>query len=69
MRVAAVKSNDTVSVAIEFLDFSDDTVFVNTASQLVASLTSDYPFTAMLVEADSSEGKTIAPIRQLEVDR
>jgi hypothetical protein len=53
VRVAAVRSNDAVSMAIEVLDFSDDGAFVNTASQLVAVLTNDYPFTAMLVDADN----------------
>jgi hypothetical protein len=52
VRAAAVKSNEALSSAIEFLDFSDDTAFVNAASQLVAVLTNDYPFTAMLVDAD-----------------
>jgi len=66
VRVAAVSSNTAVSAAIEFLDFSDDENFVNTASQLVAVLTNDYPFTALLVDADNSRGQ---PIRHLEAGK
>jgi hypothetical protein len=57
VREAAVRSNGGVSSAIEFLDFSDDPAFANAASQLVAVLTIDYPFTASLVEADSVQGR------------
>jgi hypothetical protein len=49
---AAVLSNDAVAASIQFLDFTDNATFSSTASQLVAVLTDDYPFTAMLVEAD-----------------
>jgi pectate lyase len=54
VRAAAVRSNETLSSAIEFLDFSDEPAFVNAASQLVAVLASDYPFTAVLVDADQA---------------
>lgn len=54
VRAAAVRSNEGVSSAIEFLDFSDAAAFANAASQLVAVLTVDYPFTASLVEADNA---------------
>ncbi len=50
-REAADESNASVSSAIEFLDFADETRFVNAASQLVATLTERYPFTATLVDA------------------
>lgn len=53
VRAAAVRSNASVSAAIEYLDYADEQAFVNAASQLVAVLTSDYPFTAVLVEADA----------------
>jgi hypothetical protein len=66
VRVAAVRSNDTVSAAIEFLDFSDNGAFVNTASLLVAALTNDYPFTAMLVDADNLHEQ---PVRRLEAGK
>ena len=49
--MAAVRSNESVSSAIEFLDFSDEASFVNNASQLVAVLTASYPFTAVLIDA------------------
>jgi hypothetical protein len=58
VRSLAVSSNESLSASIEFLDFSDDTVFVNTASQLVAVLTQDYPFTAVLQDAPSTDEKT-----------
>lgn len=53
VRDAATRSNAGVSAAIEYLDFSDEQAFVNAASQLVAVLTDDYPFTAVLVDADA----------------
>lgn len=52
-REAADESDASVSAAIEFLDFADETRFVNAASQLVATLTERYPFTATLVDAQS----------------
>lgn len=52
VRAAALRSNASVSAAIEFLDFSDEAAFNNAASQLVAALTDDYPHTATLVDAD-----------------
>lgn len=52
VRAAAIRSNENVSSAIEYLDFSDESAFVNAASQLVAVLTQDYPFTATLVDSD-----------------
>lgn len=36
------------------LDFHDETRFINAASQLVATLTAGYPFTAVLVDAASA---------------
>jgi hypothetical protein len=59
VRTAAVRSNESVSSAIELLDFSDDPSFVNAASQLVAVLTHDYPYTATLVAADSARERMI----------
>jgi hypothetical protein len=54
VRAAAVRSNPAVATAIEFMDFSDEPVFINAASQLVAVLAGDYPFTAVLVDADQA---------------
>lgn len=52
VRSAAVRTNAPVAAAIEFLDFSDEAAFNNSASQLLAVLTDDYPHTAALVDAD-----------------
>jgi hypothetical protein len=54
VRAAAVRSNQAVSTAIEFMDFSDEPAFINAATQLVAVLAGDYPFTAVLVDADQA---------------
>ena len=54
LRSAAVHSNENVAPSIRFLDFADETAFVNTASQLIATLTASYPFTAVLVDAESA---------------
>ena len=48
----ALRGNAAVSSAIEFLDFSDDTAFVNAASQLVSVLTADYAYTATLLDPE-----------------
>ena len=62
VRAAAVRSNAALSPAIEFLDFSDATAFVNAASHLVAVLTGDYPFTAVLVDAASARAHLVESI-------
>ena len=54
VRLAAAATRGDLSAAIQFLDFSDDTAFANAASQLVATLTAGYPFTAVLVDARSA---------------
>jgi len=53
---AAVRA---AAVAIDFLDFSDAPAFVNAASHLVAVLTRDYPFTAVLVDADTARAHMV----------
>jgi hypothetical protein len=65
LRSAAVHSNENVAASIRFLDFADDTAFVNTASQLVATLTASYPFTAVLVDAESAREHLIRSLEQL----
>ena len=62
VRAAAARSNAALSSAIEVLDFSDATAFVNAASHLVAVLTRDYPFTAVLVDADNARAHMIRSI-------
>ncbi|NQX89847.1 MAG: hypothetical protein HRT77_14415 [Halioglobus sp.] len=47
----AVLSNALAAPSIAFLDFTDNATFTSSASQLLAILTSDYPFTAVLVDA------------------
>lgn len=47
----ATRSNRRIATAVDFLDFSDDLMFDNMASQLIATLTVDYAFTAVLVDA------------------
>lgn len=54
LRDRAVKSNETVTSAIAYLDFADDNAFANAASQLVSVLTADYPFTGVLVDAETA---------------
>lgn len=54
LRTAATLSNEALSAAIQFLDFTDETAFVNAATQLIAVLTAPYPFTAILIDADSA---------------
>jgi len=54
LRTAAVRTSAEVGSAIRFLDFSDDARFTNAAAQLVATLTAGYPFTGVLVDAQSA---------------
>jgi hypothetical protein len=66
VRAAAVRSNDVLSPAIEYLDFADETAFINAASQLVAVLTRDYPFTAVLVDADQARAHLVKSLQKLD---
>jgi hypothetical protein len=50
----AVHSNARLSGVLEFIDFHDNAMFVNAASQLIAVLTRDYPFTAVLVDRETA---------------
>lgn len=52
---AAVATNESIVFAIQSLDYSDDVAFVNSASQLVATLTQNYGFTAVLVDAETAK--------------
>ena len=54
VQAAAVTSNELLASAIAYMDFADDPAFANAASQLLAVLTSDYPHTAVLVDADTA---------------
>jgi len=68
VRAAAVRSNPGLAAAIEFLDFHDDPAFANAASQLVATLTQDYPFTAALIDADRAREHLIKSLDQLKTN-
>jgi hypothetical protein len=65
VRAAAVRSNEMLSPAIEFLDFADEPAFVNAASQLVAVLAGDYPFTAVLVDSEQARTHLNRSLRRL----
>lgn len=59
VRAKAVRSDPALSPAIDYLDFADDAAFANAASQLVTVLTGDYPFTGVLVDADTARKSMI----------
>ena len=50
----AVRSNEAISASTQHLDFADDATFINTATQLISTLTASYPFTAVLVDEQSA---------------
>lgn len=66
VRRAATRSNEGVSSSIEFLDYADDPAFANAASQLVAVLTQDYPFTAVLIDAERARAHMISSLARLQ---
>mgnify|MGYP001825353489 CR=1 FL=1 len=51
VRERALTSNPGLAGVIEYLDYADETRFVNAASQLLAVLSEGYPHTVMLVDA------------------
>jgi hypothetical protein len=66
---SAVTSNELVASAIRFLAFDDETGFTNAASQLVASLTRDYPRTVTLVGRETARehlARTLARLKAAE---
>jgi penicillin amidase len=54
LHASAQDSNEALSASIESLDFHDDNAFVNAASQIIATLTAPYPFTATLVDSETA---------------
>lgn len=50
----ATRTAATIAATPGHMDFHDENSFVNTASQLIATLTDGYPFTAVLVDADTA---------------
>ena len=55
LRAEAVRSNGAVAASIQYLDFADETAFVNAATQLISTLTASYPFTAVLVDRQNAQ--------------
>jgi hypothetical protein len=55
LHAEAARSNGIVSASIQYLDYADETAFVNTATQLVSTLTASYPFTAALVDRQHAQ--------------
>ncbi len=64
LRAAAVENNPPIAFAIRSLDYADDEAFVNAASQLVATLTAAYGFTAVLVDAESARQHLLESIAE-----
>ncbi len=54
VRILANLRNPEIGSILELLDLSDSNAFANSGSQLVASLTGNYTFTANLVDADTA---------------
>jgi hypothetical protein len=55
LHTEAVRANGKVSASIQYLDFADETSFVNTATQLISTFTASYPFTAVLIDKQSAQ--------------
>jgi hypothetical protein len=65
LHTMTVQSNASVSTAIQYLDFSDDTAFVNAATQLISTLTASYPFTVVLVDSASARDHLASSLAEL----
>jgi hypothetical protein len=65
LRSAALRSNASVSTSIQYLDFADETTFVNTATQLISTLTASYPFTVVLVDASSAREQLVRTLDEM----
>jgi hypothetical protein len=61
----ARRSNDAVGAWIDALDFGDEARFVNAASQLVATLTESYGFTAVLVDRATARQRMLESLAPL----
>ena len=55
LHAEAVRSNGAVAASIQYLDFADETAFVNAATQLISTLTASYPFTVVLVDRQNAQ--------------
>jgi para-nitrobenzyl esterase len=50
----AMRTSAILAAPVEQMNFHDEAGFVNTASQIIATLTAGYPFTAVLVDAETA---------------
>ena len=55
VRDRALASNPALTGVIEYLEYADETRFVNAASQLLAVLTEGYPHTVVLVDSATAQ--------------
>ena len=55
VRERALASNPALTGVIEYLEYADETRFVNAASQLLAVLTEGYPHTVVLVDSATAQ--------------
>ncbi len=69
VHLAALLDNDQLAAYIEQLDFNDEAAFANAASQLVAALTSDYAFTASLIDPDSARDHLVRTLDRLQAEK
>jgi para-nitrobenzyl esterase len=63
----AVRTSVILAAPIEQLNFHDEAGFVNTASQIIATLTAGYPFTAVLVDAETARRHLSASLATADV--
>ena len=64
VRSIANTSHPEIGTTLELLDIADNNAFANSGSQLVATLTVDYTFTAMLVDAATARRHMQASLRK-----
>ncbi len=61
---SASASHPVIGATLEHLDFADNDAFANSGSQLVATLTENFAFTATLVDADTARRHMQASLEQ-----
>lgn len=64
MLTAASASHPVIGTTLEHLDLADNDAFANSGSQLVATLTENFSFTATLVDADTARQHMRASLEQ-----
>jgi hypothetical protein len=65
--MAASLDDGIIGPVIAQMDFADDIAFVNTATQLIASLTAAYPHTVMLIDAATARERLAISLGQVGV--